>query len=119
MDAGTVATAAPVAVTAAASAVNAPARTAPLARAEEDLELARRCVAGEPAGQRLFVERYSRLVFSVCRRRGLRADAAEDVTQEVLVEAFRALPRYRGEARLSTWLFTLTSGPVWTGRSCG
>ena len=81
-------------------------------RAEEDVALARRCVAGEPAAQRLFVERYSRLVFSVCRRRGLAADAADDVTQEVLLEAFRALSGYRGEARLSSWLFTLASRRV-------
>ncbi len=93
-----------------ATAVSAPGPASPAA--EEDVVLARRCVAGEPAAQRLFVERYSRLVFSVCRRRGLAADAAEDVTQEVLVEAFRGLPRYRGEARLSSWLFTLASRRV-------
>src|SRR5262245_41603135 len=28
----------------------------------------------------------------------------EDVVQEVFLTAFRSLPRYRGEARLSTWL---------------
>jgi RNA polymerase sigma-70 factor (ECF subfamily) len=84
----------------------------PPVRAEDDADLARRCVAGEPAAQRLFVERYSRLVFSVCRRRGLSPDAAEDVTQDVLADAFRALGRYRGEARLSTWLFTLASRRV-------
>ena len=84
----------------------------PSVRAEEDAELARRCVAGDASAQRSFVERYSRMLFSVCRRRGLRADAAEDVTQEVLADAFRALPRYRGEARLSSWLFTLVSRRV-------
>ncbi|HXY41297.1 MAG TPA: RNA polymerase sigma factor [Vicinamibacteria bacterium] len=80
--------------------------------AAEDVDLARRCVSGDAAAQRSFVERYSRLVFSVCRRRGLDAAAAEDVTQDVLSEAFRALPGYRGEARLSSWLFTLTSRRV-------
>ncbi len=98
-------TAGPPASATAASAAPA----APPFQATEDAELARRCVEGEPAAQRLFVERYARLVFSVCRRRGLRPDAAEDVTQDVLVEAFRALRSYRGEARLSTWLFTLAS----------
>jgi RNA polymerase sigma factor (sigma-70 family) len=77
-----------------------------------DVELVRRCLAGDVRAQADFVARYAGLVFSVCRRRGLPADAAEDVAQDVLAEAFRALPRFRGEARLSTWLFTLASRHV-------
>ncbi len=72
----------------------------------DDLELAKRCVAGEERAQRAFVARYAPLVFSVCRRRGVPADAAEDLTQDALADAFRSLPGYRGEARLSSWLFT-------------
>jgi len=83
---------------------------APTARvlAPDDLALAKRCVAGDDHAQRSFVGRYSRLVFSVCRRRGLQMAAAEDVTQEVFFDAFRHLSQYRGEARLSSWIFTLT-----------
>jgi RNA polymerase sigma-70 factor (ECF subfamily) len=80
--------------------------------AAEDLALARRCIDGDERSQCLFVERYTRLVFSVCRRRGLSADAAEDVTQEVLGEAFAALRTYRGAARLSSWLFVLATRHV-------
>jgi RNA polymerase sigma-70 factor, ECF subfamily len=72
-----------------------------------DAELAKRCVAGDEAAQRTFVDRYTPLVFSVCRRKGLPPDVAEDVTQEALADAFRALRSYRGEARLSSWLFTV------------
>ncbi len=69
-------------------------------------------MAGDTSAQNDFVGRYTSLVFSVCRRKGLPSDAAEDVTQDVLTEAFRALPRFRGEARLSTWLFTLAARHV-------
>jgi RNA polymerase sigma-70 factor (ECF subfamily) len=69
-------------------------------------------VSGDAQAQALFVDRYTGLVFSVCRRRGLPADAAEDVTQDVFGEAFRALRRYRGEARLSSWLFVLATRHV-------
>jgi len=79
------------------------------ARELPDQELARRCVAGDQRAHNDFVARYAGLVFSVCRRRGLAHDAAEDVAQEVLIEAFQALPRFRGDARLSTWLFTLAA----------
>jgi RNA polymerase sigma-70 factor (ECF subfamily) len=73
-----------------------------------DRELARRCVRGELDAQRELVRQYSGLLWSLCLRSGLQRADAEDVCQEVLVNAFRALPRYRGDARLSTWLSTLT-----------
>lgn len=37
---------------------------------------------------------------------------AEDVTQETFVRAFRFLRRYRGEARFSTWLFSIARNCV-------
>lgn len=33
---------------------------------------------------------------------------AEDVAQDVFVRVWRALPAYRGEAAVSTWLYTIT-----------
>jgi RNA polymerase sigma-70 factor (ECF subfamily) len=35
-------------------------------------------------------------------------DRMDDVLQEVYVKAFRALPRFRGEAALGTWLYRIT-----------
>ena len=35
-------------------------------------------------------------------------DRMDDALQEAYVRAFRALPRFRGDARLSTWLFRIT-----------
>ena len=34
---------------------------------------------------------------------------ARDVTQDVYVRAFRSLSRFRGEARVSTWLYRITA----------
>jgi RNA polymerase sigma-70 factor, ECF subfamily len=34
--------------------------------------------------------------------------AAEDVVQEAFIRAFRFLPRFRGESKFSTWLFSIT-----------
>lgn len=33
---------------------------------------------------------------------------ADDITQEVLVKAWRALPTFRGDAKISTWLYRIT-----------
>jgi RNA polymerase sigma-70 factor, ECF subfamily len=44
-----------------------------------------------------------RLSFHLIRDEGL----ADDVTQEAFVRAYRFLPRYRWEAKFSTWLFSI------------
>jgi RNA polymerase sigma-70 factor, ECF subfamily len=36
------------------------------------------------------------------------ASVADDVTQDAFVRAYRFLPRYRGDSKFSTWLFTIT-----------
>ena len=80
----------------------------PLVRSyEEDLELARRCGNGDAAAQRAFVDRFAVLVRSLCARSGIVGPDREDVAQQVLLDAFRALPRYRGTSRLSTWIYSL------------
>jgi RNA polymerase sigma-70 factor (ECF subfamily) len=72
-----------------------------------ELALVGRCLAGDAAAQDELVQRYAGLVWSLCRRAGLGRGEAEDVSQEVFWHAFQALPRFRGDSRLSTWLCTL------------
>ena len=80
----------------------------PLVRSYEgDLELARRCGKGDADAQRAFVDRFALLVNSLCARSGIVGPDREDVAQQVLLDAFRALPRYRGTSRLSTWIYSL------------
>lgn len=59
-------------------------------------------------GFELLVERYKdkvfRLAFSMMRNE----TQAEDVAQDVFVKIWKALPRYRGGAALSTWIYTIT-----------
>jgi len=48
---------------------------------------------------------YQRRVFAlVFRMLGRRAEA-EEVTQEAFLQVFRAIDKFRGESKLSTWLF--------------
>ncbi|MAW59196.1 MAG: hypothetical protein CMJ94_00015 [Planctomycetes bacterium] len=55
-----------------------------------------------------FVADWSPRVLSQLARFRLPADLAEDAGQEVLVRALRGLADFRAEARLSTWLYTIT-----------
>lgn len=53
------------------------------------------------------VGRFQRRVFAVCRRTLSDAADAEEATQEVFVRLARSADTFRGEAKLSTWLYTV------------
>lgn len=86
--------------------------------AADDLEIVRRCLAGDSAAQRELVERYTSLVWSLCLRAGLQEAEADDVCQEIFSKCFEALPRYRGESRLSTWIYTVAQRRIVDHRRC-
>src|SRR5262245_44751248 len=74
-------------------------------RSERDL--IERCRADERAAQDEFYYRFRRQVAgNLYRVLGDRTDL-EDLVQEVFVIAFRGLDRFRGDARLSTWLYRI------------
>src|SRR5262252_3149093 len=53
------------------------------------------------------VKQYERRVFGLLLRLIGRRDEAEDLAQEVFVQVFKAIGGFRGEARLSTWIFRI------------
>jgi RNA polymerase sigma-70 factor, ECF subfamily len=74
----------------------------------EDHLLIQRFLAGEePAFERL-VERYYQRIDRVAQQVVRHPMAAEDITQEVFLRAYRALPRFRGEASFYSWLYRIT-----------
>ena len=73
----------------------------------DEAELIRRCRANERAAQDEFYARFKRTVAATLFRvLGDRTDL-DDLVQEVFVIAFRGLDRFRGDARLSTWLYRI------------
>jgi RNA polymerase sigma-70 factor (ECF subfamily) len=69
--------------------------------------LIRSCQRGDKAAFDLIVRKYQRRVMGlVSRRLGDPADA-RDVTQEVFLRAYRALPRFRGDSAFYTWLYRI------------
>lgn len=54
------------------------------------------------------VDRYKGMVLNLAIRMGSRADAAEDMAQEVFLRVWKALPAFRGECKLSTWIYRIT-----------
>lgn len=73
-----------------------------------DAEAMQRLSEGDVEALRVLYERHrDRLQRLGCRYLGDPA-AAEDVVQQVFVKAYEAAPRFRGDAKASTWLYRIT-----------
>lgn len=72
--------------------------------AESQAALVAAILAGQPQAFERLMRQHNRRLFRVARSIVGNDGAAEDVVQEGYVQAYRALPGFRGEARLSTWL---------------
>lgn len=95
--------------------------TLPLLLANDSLTCAKRLISagdadlvaqlqqGHESAFRTLVDRYQdriyRTVFSLLRT----PEEAEDVAQEVFVEVYQTIGRFRGEATLTTWLYRLAT----------
>lgn len=75
----------------------------------EDLALLESLRRGEPAAFETLVVTHQHRIFSIALRMlGDRTDA-EEVAQEVFLRVYRSIRDFRGEARLGTWLYAITS----------
>ena len=54
------------------------------------------------------VEAYSDFVYNVAYKMMGNPHDAEEVAQEAFISAFRAFDRFRGESRVTTWLYRIT-----------
>lgn len=76
------------------------------APSSEEQSLVERCRAGEREALGEFYRRFRPDVArNLQRMLGPSRGDLEDVLQDVFIEAFRALQRFRGDSKLSTWLY--------------
>lgn len=50
---------------------------------------------------------YQHLVYNICYRISGNREDAEDATQDVFLKIHRSINRFRGEAKLSTWIYRI------------
>lgn len=77
-----------------------------------ELALVARCRSADQAAWAELYEAYSPSVLRFVRRCAGPNESAEDLVQQVFVEVFVALERYRGDARLTTWLYRIAARVV-------
>ena len=78
----------------------------------EDKEIVERILAGDTERYSEIVRRYQQIVanltYKLC---GTRLDT-EEVTQQVFVELYMALPRFRFDSKLSSFIYRITVNTV-------
>jgi RNA polymerase sigma-70 factor (ECF subfamily) len=72
-----------------------------------DEELVARSIRGDAESFNQLVLRWERPIYALAYRTIGREEDARDVCQETFLRAFRALPRFRGQAKFSSWLYRI------------
>src|SRR5258708_33536924 len=77
--------------------------------AVNERELVERCRSGDERAFQDLVDRYKDLVYALIARTVQDRSRAEDLAQDVFLRIHRGLPYFRGEARLSTWIYRIVA----------
>lgn len=75
---------------------------------QSETELIRQIKSGDIYAFRELVEQNKKNIYRLAfNLTGSREDA-EDVSQDVFIKAYRSLNKFRGDSKISTWLYTIT-----------
>jgi len=81
----------------------------------DERELIARVRAGDGAAERALYDAHVDRVYRLAYRLAGDDELAREFTQDTFVRAFERLDSFRGEARLSTWLHSITTSVVLNG----
>ena len=66
-----------------------------------------RCRQGDEGAFRELVDQYKGLVFALIARSVTNRSRAEELAQDVFLKVHKGLPYFRGESKLSTWIYRI------------
>lgn len=73
-----------------------------------DTEIVKKILSGDQGALRDFILKYQDLVVNTCYRILHNRSDAEDITQEVFIEAYRSMATLRQEETVSYWLYRVS-----------
>jgi RNA polymerase sigma-70 factor (ECF subfamily) len=80
------------------------------ARSAEEKDLVEKLQQGDEQAFKTFVRTYARSAFHLASRfTGGDKGGADDIVQESLMKAYRAIPQFRGESSLKNWFLRITA----------
>ncbi len=75
---------------------------------ENDREFVERIMAQDPDVFTDIVRTFKKQVYMLALDLSRDHDDAEDITQDVFIRVYKALEKFRGDSKLSTWLYRIT-----------
>jgi len=76
---------------------------------QSDMDIISQVLKGDQQVYALLVERYQNYVFTIVLRYIKSREDAEEVAQDIFIKAYRSLADFKGTAKFSTWLYTITT----------
>lgn len=76
---------------------------------QSDMDIISQVLKGDQQAYALLVERYQNYVFTIVLRYIKSREDAEEVAQDIFIKAYRSLADFKGTAKFSTWLYTITT----------
>ncbi len=74
---------------------------------DPDADLVEQARRGDMKAMEQLYRRHQGAVYAYALRSTGRPDAADEITQDTFVRAFRGVDRFRGGSKFSTWLFSI------------
>ena len=84
---------------------------------QEPQDLVARARTGDREAFGELVRIHQHEVYTLAVRLVRDRDMASDVAQDAFIRAWRAMPKFRGDAKFSTWLHRITVNTAWTHRT--
>ncbi|GEP45514.1 sigma-70 family RNA polymerase sigma factor [Brevifollis gellanilyticus] len=90
-----------------------PASTAPEPGEVPDIDLVKRCQAGDTRAFDVLVSRYKGRIYAMTYHMIQNETEAWDLSQEAFIKAWRALPSFKMDSAFYTWLYRITHNVVY------
>lgn len=74
----------------------------------DEMKLVKELQAGSEEAFKILVDEYKNMILNTCFHFTYNKEDAEDLAQEVFIEAFQSIKKFRGESKVSTWLYRIS-----------
>ncbi|PHR15058.1 MAG: RNA polymerase [Aequorivita sp.] len=72
---------------------------------DQEMLIINKIIGGDTQAFAVLVDCYKDLVFTLALRMLKNREEAEEVSQDTFIKIFKALPKFKGESKLSTWAY--------------
>ena len=72
---------------------------------DQETQIIHKIIGGDTQAFAVLVDRYKDLVFTLAIRMMKNREEAEEVSQDTFIKVYKALPKFKGDSKLSTWVY--------------